>query len=76
MEAESERVWDYYNDTFVHRLMKGENKKTIILNANCGKSETNVGNSHMQVWSSEDDKGETSDRVDNAIWEYCYVISH
>ena len=84
MEAESERIWDYSNDTFVHRIMKGENGKTIIVNSGCSLSFANtangdvLGNSHMQIWNSADEKGEelNTTRVDNAIWEYCYVISH
>ncbi|KAL4507189.1 hypothetical protein ABPG72_001982 [Tetrahymena utriculariae] len=122
MEVESERIWDYFDDKFVHRIMKGENRKTIIMNnfekqmplqeslsrqtnfqdqqigneqeiilAREATSQRNQqlirNNNHMMLWDQwngmkgaymQENNQEKfiSDRVDNAIWEYCYVISH
>ncbi|EAR99089.1 Zn-finger in ubiquitin-hydrolase (macronuclear) [Tetrahymena thermophila SB210] len=122
MEVESERIWDYFDDKFVHRIMKGENRKTIIMNnfekqmplqeslsRQANNQDQQIGNeqeiilarevtssrnqqllrnnNHMMLWDQWNGMKEAemqennqekfiSDRVDNAIWEYCYVISH
>ncbi|KRX05024.1 hypothetical protein PPERSA_06658 [Pseudocohnilembus persalinus] len=59
----SGRIWDYITDIFVHRLIQ-DNKDNSFLNLPEG-----------QTLQDESQNSEKIQRIDNQIWEYCYVIS-
>ena len=66
MQHDTGRIWYYIGDTFVHRILNSKEYSIVDLpDANIEDNRNgDVGEKLMH------------ERIDSAIWEYCFVISH
>ncbi len=71
MQFQNNRIWDYIGDTFVHRLTKNQ-QDAIIINF----PDVNSNNITSVAGDMNSTNALYQERVDAAIWEYCYVITH
>jgi hypothetical protein len=63
MEVRTKRIWDYLNDTFVHRVVQAGENMLIAMPESAAQRDAPLA--HDKYF----------ELIDRAVWEYCYVIS-